>query len=356
MQSGTLRLVGLAEPRVAARLDLAAQVPQVGAPRRGHLVVGLLAELCPDPPGVLVEDQRHQDGEHREPRPERIKAGPGGVARDLAACDQERRQPRSGREWTRGSSTESGTGPGRTSGRLCPRPGGLLVVASGGGARWGDDDRKRHSPPPVTARRLVPVRIGLDVITGDQLPRPRVGDLAAYTLAFSAATEHTDPDDPTLTTVAARLEVLHERPRPQLIATPPPRRERWRSMLHAPGWSAGWTSYLPPPASTDADGAVTLVGHVDADFGSQCRGWLRGRIARLWAIRSRHDTTPVPGDPATWGPTWGSTELTAVDVQPTATQGWPWPALPPGMLYTGLLAELDLDDVPDGRTGGVIVR
>lgn len=229
-------------------------------------------------------------------------------------------------------------------------------MAGGGGARWGDDDRKRHSPPPVTARRLVPVRIGLDVITGDQLPHPRIGDLAAYTVAFSAATEHTDPDDPTLTTITARLEVLPARPRPQLIATPLPRRERWRRLLHAQGWSASWTSYLPPPASIDADGAVTLVGHVYADFGSQCRGWIRGRIARLWTIRSRHDTTPVPGDPATWGPTWGSTELSAVDVQPTAAQGWPWPALPPGVRHTGLLAELDLDDVPDGRTGGVIVR
>ena len=205
----------------------------------------------------------------------------------------------------------------------------------------------------MTGRRLLPVRLSPSVLTGDLLPRPRVGAIGTYGLGFTRADEHTDPDDPTLTTVPVSVRPTRQ-PQPyrcrsmsgQVHGWP-----RWSSVLHGDGWAAGWTDYRPPPDS-DADTPVDLRGHLSSEFGALASGWVRGVIHRLWTVHSRRDVPVDPDQPSTWPPAWGSTTLTAVDQLPMAAHSDEWPELPPGVSYNGVLAELDLDALTDGRTGG----
>lgn len=147
------------------------------------------------------------------------------------------------------------------------------------------------------------------MLTGEQHPRPRVGEVAAYGVGFREATERTDPADPTLVRVIARVEPLHGGR---------PRRGRgwdgrehgrpwWSSRLHGDGWSALWTSFDPPPGSGDRP--VRLRGHLISAFGALTSGRIRGRIRRLWTVQARWDAPVLPDDPRTWEPAWGSTEL-----------------------------------------------
>ena len=202
----------------------------------------------------------------------------------------------------------------------------------------------------MTGPRLVPVRLDPSVLTGDQLPRPRVGEIAAYGLHFGLANEHTDPDDPTLTTVTVRVEPRRGPYRSRSMSGQVHGWPRWSSIVHGDGWAAGWTSFRPPPV--DSDTVVELRGCLGSEFGCQSVGWIRGVIRRLWTVHSRRDVPVDPEDPSTWPPAWGSTTLTPVNELPMVAHSSEWPQLPPGMSYTGLLAELDLDALPDGATGG----
>ena len=66
---------------------------------------------------------------------------------------------------------------------------------------------------------------------------------------------------------------------------------------------------------------------------------------------ARRNRPPIMRDPATWEPARGSHGWIPLDGPPTRVQDWP--RLPPGANESGLLVELDLDDVTDGRSGGV---
>lgn len=98
---------------------------------------------------------------------------------------------------------------------------------------------------------------------------------------------------------------------------------------------------------------MELRGRLMSDFGSLCPCWIRGRISRLWMTTARRDRPADPRDPATWEPAWGSRTLIPMTEQLLVGAGQQLPELPAGATESGWLAELDLDDVPDGRTGGV---
>lgn len=203
----------------------------------------------------------------------------------------------------------------------------------------------------MTPRRLVPVILDGSVETAHSIPPPRVGGIATYAVGFVEADQYTDPDDPALTTISARVEPLRGgRPRRNTRhdGTPFEQPDRWASWLHADGWSALWVSFRLPPTGP---GPVELRGRVVMDFPALCSCWVRGRVTRLWMTYARRDRPAVPGERGTWGPVWGSQGRIELEDWPTTVEGWP--ELPPGATESGRLVELDLDGVPDGSTGGV---
>lgn len=236
----------------------------------------------------------------------------------------------------------------------------LGVLAAGGQRGPGrapclHDGRKRYGTAPVTGPRLVPVLLDFSVLTGDQLPRPHVGEIGTYGLRFYEADEYVDPDDPTLTTIAVGVEPRCGPYRSRSMGGREHGPLRWSSVVHGQGWAAGWTSLRPPPRTGEAN-LVELRGHLSTEFGSLASGWIRGVICGLWTVHSRRGVPVDEADRSTWRPAWGSITLTTVDEQPMVAHSDEWPKLPPGVSYTGLLAELDLDGVPDGNTGGARPR
>ncbi|MDV2474867.1 hypothetical protein F8M49_04480 [Rhodococcus zopfii] len=142
---------------------------------------------------------------------------------------------------------------------------------------------------------------GQDAILDGQIPRPTVGQVGVFWLLFEEVPA--DPHDPTLSTIDADAEPLAPPQLEPAVDAPAtmPRSWVWRILLRGDGWSATWYSLRP------ATGRVRLTGRLVGDFAYATTGSVRGRV------------------------------LTAQTLDEATSAGRHEP---------GILADLDLDDVP----------
>lgn len=142
---------------------------------------------------------------------------------------------------------------------------------------------------------------GQDAILDGQIPRPTGGQVGVFWLLFEEVPA--DPRDPTLSTIEVDAEPLAPPRLEPAIDAPPaiPRTWIWRILLRGDGWSATW--YSPRPAT----GRVRLTGRLVGDFAYATTGSVRGRV------------------------------ISARSLDEAGTAGRHEP---------GIVAELDLDDVP----------
>lgn len=154
-------------------------------------------------------------------------------------------------------------------------------------------------PAQMRPHRQMRLLANQDAILDGQIPEPTVGQVGVFWLLFDEVPA--DPHDPTLSTIDAeplappRLEPAVDAPATM------PRSWVWRILLRGDGWSATWYSRRP------ATGRVRLTGRFVGDFAYATTGSVRGRV----------------------------TSAQSIDKAASAGRHEP-----------GILADLDLDDVP----------
>ncbi|AHD23938.1 hypothetical protein Y013_22495 [Rhodococcus pyridinivorans SB3094] len=156
-------------------------------------------------------------------------------------------------------------------------------------------------PTQMRPHRQVRLLAGQDAILDGQIPRPTVGQVGVFWLLFDEVPA--DPHDPTLSTIDADAEPLAP-PRLEPAVDAPatmPRSWVWRILLRGDGWSATWYSRRP------ATGCVRLTGRFVGDFAYATTGSVRGRVT---SARNMNEAASA------------------------------------GRHEPGILADLDLDDVP----------
>ncbi len=160
-------------------------------------------------------------------------------------------------------------------------------------------------PAQMRPHRQLRILAGQDTILDGQIPRPTVGQVGVFWLLFNEVSAA--PHDPTLSTIDADAEPLAPpRLEPAIDApTTMPRAWVWPILLRGDGWSATWYSRRP------ATGHVRLTGRLVGDFAYATTGSVRGRV----------------------------TAAQSIDEAASAGRHEP-----------GILADLDLDDLPHPRS------
>jgi hypothetical protein len=156
-------------------------------------------------------------------------------------------------------------------------------------------------PAQMRPHRQLRLLAGQDAILDGQIPHPTVGQVGVFWLLFDEVPA--DPHDPTLSTIDADAEPLAPPRLEPAVDAPPtmPRSWVWPILLRGDGWSATW--YSPRPAT----GRIRLTGRLVGDFAYATTGSVRGRVT---SARSMNEAASV------------------------------------GRHEPGILADLDLDDVP----------
>lgn len=199
----------------------------------------------------------------------------------------------------------------------------------------------------MTGPRTLRVLVGTLPIEDGQTPPPVVGEVGHFRLLFVEA-EHDGPDA-TVVTVQARAEPAGDGSPSRgglmwdgTVRDDPP---HWSTMLHGNGWTASWQAPRP------VVGQVVLRGTVVGDLNG---GQVRGRVTRARVVSETFDLTDPdhPRIPALQrlrevdtGPRRFDHGLVAPPDAPST--GWfsPVPG-DPYVVETGVLVDLDLDDVP----------
>lgn len=197
--------------------------------------------------------------------------------------------------------------------------------------------------------RTLSVLVGTLPIEDGQIPPPVVGDVGVFPLLFREAGPEADGPDATTTTVQARAEPVGDGVPTRgammwdgTVRDDPP---HWPIRLHGNGWTATWLAPRP------VIGEVRLHGTLVGDFAFMTDSRVRGRVTRIRVVTETFvgpDRERVPGLQI----------LRDVDVSPVGFDqglvapapgrtGWcsPVPA-DPRVAETGVLLDLDLDDVP----------
>lgn len=194
--------------------------------------------------------------------------------------------------------------------------------------------------------------LALGIEDGEIAP-PVVGDIGLYELGFTERLF--DEPNPLVSVVRVRAEPQDSTPPRRGLhwdGTPNPLPPTWPTLLHGDGWSAVWSS--PRPVL----GEVELRGVLAADLsllGSERP--TRGRVTRAQLVTETYRRTGT--GPGEWRRVPAAQRLDEVAAAPrwfdrglvpdpdATTPGWAaMVALDPRVVQTGVLIDLDLDDVP----------
>ncbi|MFC7446893.1 hypothetical protein [Rhodococcus daqingensis] len=191
--------------------------------------------------------------------------------------------------------------------------------------------------------RLLRVLVDSLAIEDGQTPPPAIGDVGTFPLLFEEIPA--DDADPTILTVTADAEPLADgKPRLEPAAKTPGavhRRWEWSIFLRGDGWSARWNSPRP------AIGRVEVTGRLIGDLGYATEGRVRGRVTRV-RLETRTFRTE-PGPPPSWTEVPGASRLHDLERSPRwFNDGGMFAdeSASTAERETGVLVDLDLDDVP----------
>lgn len=168
--------------------------------------------------------------------------------------------------------------------------------------------------------RILRVHISGWVLDDRALPPPAVSDVIEVLLSFVASADSPSSHDESIRAIVRPL--FGHRP-----GVHPEMGMRWPVELTGDGWSAGWQSHSP------FAGSATLHGRFVADVGaggSSDAVAVRGRVRRVQLMEHRQGVERL------------------IDVQCTPRRFWSDDSevTDDGFVGSGVLVELDLDDVP----------
>ena len=206
--------------------------------------------------------------------------------------------------------------------------------------------------PQVRPHRVIPVHVDTLPIEDGHTDPPVVGRLGSFVLGFRESSDHSP--DATAGTYRVRAEPLDtHRPRQGMHwdNTPNELPPRWRVLLHGDGWSATWLA--PRPVL----GRVELRGTITGEWSYGVSRLTRGRVTRARMVTETHERSgPALGE---WRRIHTAQRLRDIDTAPHRFDGGlvrgeyiphlnGWSMVPPNpwVQETGVLVDLDLDDVP----------
>ncbi|OYD69909.1 hypothetical protein [Rhodococcus sp. OK302] len=182
-------------------------------------------------------------------------------------------------------------------------------------------------------RRTLRVFVPRWVIDDGSFPRASLGDTVDVLLEFAATGEFPSPTDETVDAIArpayGREPVEH-----------PAGTLRWLHLVHGDGWSSGWWSDRPRTGSVRLTG--TFVAGLGFSFAVDEPNRVRGRVRRLHLVEQRFKQVGRTSHLIA-----RSEQLTEINITPgkffseTIDSDAEVYVAP-----TGILVELDLDDVP----------
>ncbi|MDV6264089.1 hypothetical protein [Rhodococcoides yunnanense] len=182
----------------------------------------------------------------------------------------------------------------------------------------------------VSNPRTIRVFVAAWVIEDGSFPRASLGDTADVVL------EHHSSDTPSVCD-----ESVTAIARPAYGRVPVDYRDglRWLHLVYGDGWSSRWWS------KESTNGPVTLTGMFSAcldDRAIDDPPHVRGHIIRIHLVHKQ----VRPSDHG-WTGVDGTDRLTEIDRVPISIDWWPTQATKAGgLLASGILVELDLDDAP----------
>lgn len=193
-------------------------------------------------------------------------------------------------------------------------------------------DERRRADSSVDSDHMISVFVSRAVFVDGSLPPLEVGDVINLSLLFESDVAHSN----------AGVETYRVTVRPEYRRTPVLDREnflQWPFQVAGDGWTARWLHHEP------FAGRVHLAGRLTLDFVRALPGHpdtTTGRVRRLQLVEERYESTAsgrdrVPG-----------TERVS-ELNHESDHYWPnWKNLPVTEPFspTGMLVDLDLDDVP----------
>lgn len=189
--------------------------------------------------------------------------------------------------------------------------------------------------PDVTGH-TIQVVVHSSVFQGGPVPPLHVDDVISVVLAFDSEAE---PSAPGVVTFRVRIQ-------PKFGHAPFAAEDgslRWMFDVYGAGWSAEWHHHTP------VAGLIHLTGRLDVGFTRAVPGQpgvVTGRVRRLQLVEQWVEST-VAGNHYVAGTEW------LRDFGPSPDRYWPrWKIIddPDTFAETGILVDLDLDDIPDDDT------
>ena len=185
-----------------------------------------------------------------------------------------------------------------------------------------------------TAGRSFPVFVPGWILDDRSLAPPACGDVVDVNLTFT----------PAATGPAPGRSALRGTARPAYGRTPVERPDGlyWLGEVSGDGWAARWWSPRPVTGRVELDGSLV----VDLVDGVDDPPTVRGRVRRVQVVRQRLERISTGVRVVA-----GTEHLTDVDATPRRFWShWPTPSGDETWVETGVLVDLDLDDVPVAAT------
>lgn len=228
----------------------------------------------------------------------------------------------------------------------------------------GTERPAEHESTRFRPHRVISVLVETLAIEDGHTPLPVVGNHATFTLGFREANVSTAANLVSTYSVWSEPQTRHPVTERRDFANRPRHdAPRWQTRLVGDGWSATWNADRPTVGQIEVHGTIT------GDWSYRNSEIARGRVLRVRRVTETSEHTgPGPQD---WRAVPSAARL--VDIDPAETSihfdhglqpgplvhGGPARQLvPPPELWvydTGLLVDLDLDDVPAPRLRPPIV-
>lgn len=188
---------------------------------------------------------------------------------------------------------------------------------------------------PVTTRRTIAVQVEDVAIEDGSVPAPRIGAVVTLPLRFVDLPDSSDD----AVTIRVPLDPDPGQPALHYSGEDSPRRPLWTGLLRGDGWTATLRSTRP------MTGQVELTGRFHCVLGDD-PGRVRGRVTRVRVVTERFRLRP--GTPGAWEISPGRRRLRDVDASPRFfdRDALYEPNGDEADVDVGVLADLDLDDVP----------
>ncbi|MFM1725347.1 DUF6578 domain-containing protein [Rhodococcus sp. PAM 2766] len=182
----------------------------------------------------------------------------------------------------------------------------------------------------ASARRTLAVFVPGWILDDRSLAPPAVGDLVETPLTFGESETPPQSYAQTFRTIA----------RPAYGRMPggdPENGPRWLHELSGDGWAANWWANRPTTGRIEVHGTL----FADLTMGTDSPPPVRGRVRRVQVVSRRFDRSPSGARRVA-----GTERLTEVDTTPHIFWSSQEPRTDDAYARTGVLLDLDLDDVP----------